>query len=58
MEDLAAITALLLNSGGRSERASEVFSSTTNIRFRLVFPSPFNLYNCTVNCTAENEGIE
>ena len=54
MEDLVAITALLLNSGGRSE----VFSSTTNIRFRRVFPSPFNLYNCTINCTAENEGIE
>ena len=34
MEDLAAITALLLNSGDRNERASEVFSSTTNIRFR------------------------
>ena len=33
------------------------FSSTTNILSRWVFPSPFNLDNCTVNFTTETEGI-
>ena len=32
-------------------------SSTTNIRSRWVFPSPFNLNICTVNCTTETEGM-
>ena len=32
-------------------------SSTTNRRSRWVFPSPFNLKICTVNCTTETEGI-
>ena len=40
------------------ERAKfQKFSSTTNLRYRWVFPSPFNLDNCTVNCTTETEGI-
>ena len=32
-------------------------SSTTNIHSWWVFPSPFNLDICTVNCTIETEGI-
>ena len=32
-------------------------SSTTNIRSRWAFPSPFNLNICPVNCTTETEGI-
>ena len=32
-------------------------SYTTNIRSRWVFPSPFNLNICTVNCTTETEGM-
>ena len=37
----------------RSERASEVLNSV----IQQVFPSPFNLDICTVNCTTETEGI-
>ena len=40
----------------KSERSFK-FSSTTNIRSRWVFPSPFILDICTVNCTTETEGI-
>ena len=41
----------------KSERSFN-FSSTINIRSRWVFPSPFNLDICTVNCTTETEGIQ
>ena len=37
---------------------SEVFSSTTKIRSRWVFPSPFNLNISTVSCITETEGIQ
>ena len=40
----------------KSERSFNL-SSTTNIRSRWVFPSPFNLNICTVNCTTETEGM-
>ena len=40
----------------KSERSFNL-SFTTNIRSRWVFPSPFNLNICTVNCTTETEGI-
>ena len=39
-----------------SERASEV-SVVLQRRFRWVFPGPFSLGNCTVNCTIQTEGI-
>ena len=39
----------------KSERSFNLIS-TTKIRFRWVFPSPFNLDICTVNCTTETEG--
>ena len=42
----------------RGEKASQVFSSLTNIRSRRVFPSLFNLNICTVNCTTETEGSQ
>ena len=41
----------------KSERSYNL-SSTTNIRSRWVFPSPFNLDICTVNCTTETERIQ
>ena len=40
----------------KSERSLNL-SYTTNIHSRWVFPSPFNLNICTVNCTTETEGI-
>ena len=40
----------------KSERTFNL-SSTTNRRSRWVFPSPFSLKICTVNCTTETEGI-
>ena len=39
-----------------SERASEV-SVVLQRRFQWVFPGPFSLGNCTVNCTTQTEGI-
>ena len=39
-----------------SERASEV-SVVLQRRFRWVFPGPFSLGSCTVNCTTQTEGI-
>ena len=39
-------------------RGSFNFSRTTNICARYVFPSPFNLDICIVNCTKETEGIQ
>ena len=45
-----------ISSQWMSERSFNL-SSTTNIRSWWVFPSPFNLNICTVNCTTETEGI-
>ena len=36
---------------------NEVIMFTTNVRSRWVFPIPFNLDICTVNCIRETEGI-
>ena len=41
----------------KSERSFD-FSFTTNVCSWWVFPSPFNLDICTVNCTTETEGIQ
>ena len=40
----------------KSERSFNL-SSTKNIRSWWVFPSPFNLDICTINCTTETERI-